>query len=64
MEWKKSNNIKMEVVIDAGSRFLFELGSKVLSFLVQLEFVKYTVETLSKTEKEATIVPGYKIQEL
>jgi len=41
----------MEVVIDPGSRFFFELGSKLLSFLVQLEFVKYTVETLSKTEK-------------
>lgn len=52
----------MELVND--SEFVFELGSKVLSWLLQLELVNSTVKVLSKTDKFNILVPGDKIKEL
>lgn len=41
-EWKTSNNNKVELVHD--SEFVFEIGSKVLSWLIQLEFINSSVK--------------------
>ena len=52
----------MEVVNE--SEFVFEIGSKVLSWVIQLEFVNSTVKVLSKTEKINILIPGAKLIEL
>ena len=62
LEWKTSNKKMDELVND--SEFVFELGSKVVSWLIQLGFVNSTVKVLSKTEKVNILVPGEKIKEL
>ena len=44
--------------------FVFTLGSKVVSWLIQLDLVKSTVKVLSKTDKVNGLVPGDKLKEL
>lgn len=62
LDWKTSNNTKVELVNE--SEFVFEIGSKVVSWLLQLEFVNSIVKVLSKTEKVNILVQGNKLKEL
>ena len=62
LEWKTSKNKMVELVNEP--EFVFEIGSKVVSWLLQLGFVNSTIKVLSKTEKVNILVPGDKIKEL
>ena len=61
LDWKTQKNNMVEKVTE--SEFIFELGSKVISWLLQLGFVTSTIKILSKTEKVNILVPGDKIKE-
>jgi DNA-directed RNA polymerase len=61
LEWLTSKDKNVELVND--SEFVFKVGSKLLNWLLQLEFVQSTVKVLSKTEKVNILVPGDKIKE-
>lgn len=61
-EWKTSKNNKVEQVNE--SKFIFEIGSKVLNWLTELELLNSTIKVLSKTEKVNIFSSGRKINRI
>lgn len=61
-DWTNFNNNLVENVNK--STFIFELGSKLVGWMIQLELVKSTIKTLSKTEKVNILLPGDQLEEL